>query len=106
MGISLNAAGVHCHATDVSGSGSLPAQGSKLPYKAPLQELRVSLCEGLRPASIACLRTRVTILGLVAVAALLYAVKFSPHPIRWLIGLIVALLISAAIAGSLPQDKP
>jgi hypothetical protein len=52
------------------------------------------------------MRTRVTIIGMVAVAALLYAVKFSPHPIRWLIGLIVAVPISAAIAGGLPQKEP
>lgn len=54
----------------------------------------------------ACMRTRVTIIGMVALAALLYAVKFSPHPIRWLIALIAALPISAAIAGGLPQNEP
>jgi hypothetical protein len=49
------------------------------------------------------MNTRATVIGLVALGALLYAVKFSPHPVRWIIGLLIAVPISAAIAVGLSQ---
>lgn len=63
------------------------------------------MCEALSRGSMTGMRTRATILGLVSLAVLLYTVKFSPHPMRWLVGLIVAVPICAAIAGGLPQNE-
>jgi hypothetical protein len=90
-------------------SGKLGPSGGRKSEVAEIptsQEVRASLCRILCHGSMAGMRTRVTIIGMVALAALLYAVKFSPHPIRWLIGLIAAVPLSAAIAGGLPQDEP
>jgi hypothetical protein len=50
------------------------------------------------------MKNRAAIIGLVAAFALLYAVKFSTHPTRWIIGLIIAIPISAAIAAGFSRD--
>jgi hypothetical protein len=52
------------------------------------------------------MKTRITMIGLVAGVALLYAVKFSHHPVRWVLGLLIAVPVSAAIAAGLSPKQP
>jgi hypothetical protein len=43
------------------------------------------------------MKRRATIFALVLAVLLLYAIRFSTHPVAWIIGLIAALPIGAAI---------
>jgi hypothetical protein len=50
------------------------------------------------------MKNRATIIGLAAAAVLLYAVRFSQHPVRWIIGLLIAVPITTAIVAGLARS--